>query len=198
MMFTAPHKEAGPMQTLTIEVTQDHIDRLSKAKKPVLGIAELIWNGVDADATVVDVRLNRNGLGSLDSIEVIDNGLGITMVDAQEGIRSRYLSPLATELSVMARPSAVAIAICAEVSVGSGAVSGLSRISSIDGNCRKSRRNAINSAAAAGPTVPSSSCASNSLAPERKEVFCRFAMPRRTLEAISQDRGVGQALATDQ
>jgi hypothetical protein len=85
MMFTAPHKEAGPMQTLTIEVTQDHIDRLSKAKKPVLGIAELIWNGVDADATVVDVRLNRNGLGSLDSIEVIDNGLGITIVDAQEG-----------------------------------------------------------------------------------------------------------------
>jgi hypothetical protein len=85
MMFTAPHKEAGPMQTLTIEVTQDHIDRLSKAKKPVLGIAELIWNGVDADATVVDVRLNRNELGSLDSIEVIDNGLGITMADAQEG-----------------------------------------------------------------------------------------------------------------
>ena len=73
------------MQTLTIEVTQDHIDRLSKAKKPVLGIAELIWNGVDADATVVDVRLNRNELGSLDSIEVIDNGLGITMADAQEG-----------------------------------------------------------------------------------------------------------------
>ena len=73
------------MQTLTIEVTQDHIDRLSKAKKPVLGISELIWNSVDADATDVSVRLNRNALGSLDSIEVIDNGLGITMTDAQEG-----------------------------------------------------------------------------------------------------------------
>jgi hypothetical protein len=85
MMITAPPKEARPMQTLTIEVTQDHIDRLSKAKKPVLGIAELIWNSVDADATTVDVRLNRNGLGSIDSIEVIDNGLGITMADAQEG-----------------------------------------------------------------------------------------------------------------
>jgi hypothetical protein len=85
MMFSAPLKEADPMQTLTIEVTQDHIDRLSKAKKPVLGIAELIWNSVDADATTVDVRLNRNVLGSPDSIEVIDNGLGITMADAQEG-----------------------------------------------------------------------------------------------------------------
>jgi hypothetical protein len=31
------------------------------------------------------VRLSRNALGSLDSIEVIDNGLGITMADAQEG-----------------------------------------------------------------------------------------------------------------
>jgi hypothetical protein len=42
--------------------------------------------------------------------------------------------PFATELSVIARPSAVAIAICAEVSVESGAVSGLSRISTIEGN----------------------------------------------------------------
>ena len=74
----------------------------------------------------------------------------IAMTRISVGIRSRYLSPLATELSVMARPSAVAIAICAEVSAGSDAVSGLSRISSIDGNCRKSRRNAINSAAARG------------------------------------------------
>jgi hypothetical protein len=65
MMFSAPLKEAGPMQTLMIEVTQDHIDRLSKAKKPVLGIAELIWNSVDADATTVDVRLNRNVLGGM-------------------------------------------------------------------------------------------------------------------------------------
>ena len=121
----------------------------------------------------------------------------IAMTRISVGIRSRYLSPLATELSVMARPSAVAMAICAEVSAGSGAVSGLSRISSIDGNCRKSRRNAINSAAAAGPTVPSSNCASNSLAPERNVVFCRLAMPRRTLEAISQERGVGQALASE-
>src|SRR5437763_11173568 len=39
-----------PMETLTIQVTQDHIDRIAKAKKPILGIAELIWNSVDADA----------------------------------------------------------------------------------------------------------------------------------------------------
>ncbi len=73
------------MQTLTLEVTQDHIDRLCKAKKPVLGIAELIWNSVDADSTEVAVRIKRNGLNSIDTIDVADNGLGISMVEAKEG-----------------------------------------------------------------------------------------------------------------
>ncbi len=73
------------MQTLTLEVTQDHIDSLCKAKRPVLGIAELIWNSLDADATEVDVRVNRNSLNSIDTIEVVDNGLGITMAEAKEG-----------------------------------------------------------------------------------------------------------------
>lgn len=38
------------METLTILVTRDHIDRIAKAKNPIFGIAELIWNSVDADA----------------------------------------------------------------------------------------------------------------------------------------------------
>jgi hypothetical protein len=73
------------MQILEVEVAQDHIDALSKAKKPILGLAELIWNSVDADATAVNVHLNRNSLNAIESIHVIDNGLGITMQDAQEG-----------------------------------------------------------------------------------------------------------------
>lgn len=32
------------MQTLTVEAAQDHFDRLSKTKKPVLGLAQLTWN----------------------------------------------------------------------------------------------------------------------------------------------------------
>ncbi len=73
------------METLTIQVTQDHIDRIAKAKKPILGIAELIWNSVDADATNVTVRVNRNTLGAIDTIEVVDDGLGMTMADAKTG-----------------------------------------------------------------------------------------------------------------
>ena len=77
------------MQVLEVEVAQDHIDGLSRAKKPILGLAELIWNSVDADATQVTVRLNRNSMNGLDAIHVIDNGLGITMEDAQAGFGSR-------------------------------------------------------------------------------------------------------------
>lgn len=73
------------MQILEVEVAQDHIDSLSRAKKPILGLAELIWNSVDADATEVTVRLNRNSLNAIDSIQVSDNGLGITIEDAQSG-----------------------------------------------------------------------------------------------------------------
>jgi hypothetical protein len=80
-------------------------------------------------------------------------------------IRSRYAIALPTEVSLMALPRAVAMAICAEGSVGSGAVVGFKRISSIEGNWRNSRMNATSSEAAAGPTVPSRSCASNSLKP---------------------------------
>jgi hypothetical protein len=73
------------MQILDVEVAQDHIDALSRAKKPILGIAEMIWNSVDADATDVKIQVNRNALNSIDTIKVLDNGLGITMADAQAG-----------------------------------------------------------------------------------------------------------------
>jgi hypothetical protein len=73
------------MQTLTVEVAEDHIDHLATAKKPILGIVELLWNSVDADATEIKVRLNRNSLNAIESIDVIDNGLGITMEDARVG-----------------------------------------------------------------------------------------------------------------
>jgi hypothetical protein len=73
------------MQILDVEVAQDHIDALSRAKNPILGLTEMIWNSVDADATDVKVQINRNGLDAIDTILVTDNGLGITMADAQSG-----------------------------------------------------------------------------------------------------------------
>lgn len=57
-------------------------ERQSKAK-PVQAVAELIWNGLDADADRVDVRLEYGELG-LSKILVSDNGHGIPYDDAPQ------------------------------------------------------------------------------------------------------------------
>ena len=55
------------MQVLKVEVALDHIDGLSRAKKPILGLAELIWNSVDADATqVTEPIMMREALSQMD------------------------------------------------------------------------------------------------------------------------------------
>ncbi len=67
----------------------------------------------------------------------------------------------------------------------------------MDGRSRNSRRKATSSVVAEGPTVPSSNCASISVAPVKKPLFWRRAKPLRTFEAISQERGVGHAFTSD-
>jgi len=64
-------------RTLQIEVQEDHLERIAQTKKPILAVAELIWNSLDADATRVDVALTESGLGTLQSIEVSDDGHSI-------------------------------------------------------------------------------------------------------------------------
>ncbi|MCA9473821.1 MAG: ATP-binding protein [Nitrospira sp.] len=64
----------------TIEVQSDFLERQAKAR-PVQAVAELIWNGLDADAMRVTVRLEYGELG-MTKIVVRDNGLGIPYDDA--------------------------------------------------------------------------------------------------------------------
>ena len=64
-------------RTLQIEVQEDHLERIAYVKKPVMAVAELIWNALDADATKIVVALTDNALGTLESIEVSDNGHSI-------------------------------------------------------------------------------------------------------------------------
>ncbi|WP_327033715.1 ATP-binding protein [Micromonospora ureilytica] len=56
-------------------------------KKPIAAIAELVWNALDANATYVEVKLERSLTGAVDQIIVIDNGEGITPHQAQESFR---------------------------------------------------------------------------------------------------------------
>lgn len=72
--------------TYPVEVQSDFLEKITKAK-PVQALAELIWNGLDADATSVSVSFDHNALGAMSTVIVTDNGLGIPFVEAAEGFR---------------------------------------------------------------------------------------------------------------
>lgn len=69
-----------------VVVESDHINKVASAK-PIPAVAELVWNGLDADATRVDVGLERGPLG-LEAVTVTDNGHGIAYEEA-EGLFGR-------------------------------------------------------------------------------------------------------------
>lgn len=71
------------MKEVKIQVKNDHLKRTTKVKKPILAIAELIWNSFDADAEKVSVRFYENPIKGIDKIEVSDNGHGIFDDDAE-------------------------------------------------------------------------------------------------------------------
>jgi hypothetical protein len=69
------------MTEYAVEIQPDFLERQSKAQ-PIPAVAEMIWNGLDADATVVTVDLEDDKLGGLKSIIITDNGQGISHADA--------------------------------------------------------------------------------------------------------------------
>jgi hypothetical protein len=75
-------------KSFEIEVQNDHLERISQTRKPILAVAELIWNALDADADHVHISLLADGLGGIKAIEVSDDGHGIPYADA-EGLFSK-------------------------------------------------------------------------------------------------------------
>ena len=69
---------------LITELSADHLERLSRGRTPLNALAELIWNSLDGDATEVEVTYARNKLGGMESIQVTDNGHGITHARGKE------------------------------------------------------------------------------------------------------------------
>jgi hypothetical protein len=65
----------------SVEIQPDFLERQTKAQ-PIAAVAELIWNGLDADATAVTVDLEDDHFGGLRRIIVTDNGHGIPHADA--------------------------------------------------------------------------------------------------------------------
>jgi hypothetical protein len=71
------------MQEVVVQVQADHLRRQARVRKPSVAIAELIWNGLDADATWVQVVITHSAAGAIERIIVRDNGHGIKLSDAQ-------------------------------------------------------------------------------------------------------------------
>jgi hypothetical protein len=70
----------SPLVRVTVE--PDHLERFARPSRSLNGIAELIWNGLDAEATLVEVAVSENELGGVDSVMVSDNGHGMTYEEA--------------------------------------------------------------------------------------------------------------------
>lgn len=66
------------MTTLSLQAKQDFLEKEAATRDPIKGIAELVWNALDADATDVRVEFQTNELGGITAIHVIDNGTGIS------------------------------------------------------------------------------------------------------------------------
>ncbi|AQA14051.1 ATP-binding protein [Streptomyces malaysiensis] len=66
------------MRRVHLEAAEDHVERLAREGDPVGAVKELIWNALDADATRVEVVIERSATGAVDKIVVADNGSGIT------------------------------------------------------------------------------------------------------------------------
>jgi len=75
------------MKSIKVEVQEDHLQTLSKTRKPMIALSELIWNGLDADASDVRVSFQENALGGLELIRVSDNGLGIQYADVENAFK---------------------------------------------------------------------------------------------------------------
>lgn len=66
-----------------IQVQDDHVEKISQTRKPILALAELIWNALDADAKRVDINIENDDLGGISSIEIKDDGHGMERAEAE-------------------------------------------------------------------------------------------------------------------
>lgn len=60
--------------TFEIEVQDEHVEKVSQTRSPILALSVLIWNALDADAESVDVTIEHDELGGTRPVEVSDHG----------------------------------------------------------------------------------------------------------------------------
>lgn len=70
------------IKTIDVGIESDAIEQLSKVSADK-ALEELIWNAIDAEATLIEIILHRNKLKGIDRVVVSDNGHGISTDDAE-------------------------------------------------------------------------------------------------------------------
>src|SRR5256885_10780813 len=66
---------------LEVHAQEDFVEKLAAAR-PAQALAELVWNGLDAEATRVSIEVDRGALRQ-NAIRVRDNGHGIPPEEAE-------------------------------------------------------------------------------------------------------------------
>lgn len=64
------------MSKVHVTAKRDFLESLTTAR-PIAALAELIWNGFDAQSNLIQVHLDLNGMKGIQSIRVRDGGYGI-------------------------------------------------------------------------------------------------------------------------
>lgn len=66
------------MREFRLGMEDDAVRRLAAESRPAQALIELIWNGIDAEADLVQIEFERTDGGAVDVTRVIDDGHGIS------------------------------------------------------------------------------------------------------------------------
>ena len=65
------------MTTLSLQARQDFLEKDARVSDSLKGIAEFVWDALDADAGAVQVELVKNDIGGITAIRIVNDGHGI-------------------------------------------------------------------------------------------------------------------------
>ena len=90
-----------------IQITSKGIRTALKKYAPYQSIAEYIWNGFDAQASLIKIDYSANELGNIETLTVSDNGYGIPHSKLQEKFEPLFESKKALENKLKKNLSAI-------------------------------------------------------------------------------------------
>lgn len=73
----------SPAKSFVLETDDDVLKRLV-SDQPQDGLAQLIWNSIDADASSIDIVLDRGPMEGVDAVTITDDGVGFGIDVASE------------------------------------------------------------------------------------------------------------------